>query len=131
MYWTSGLDWWTGGLTLKTIFTLFNKTYSPEELHSDLEITLIEGNVTIGNVNTLKLIASDRTKTRLVCTLQAGSTLILHNVFNAKSISLDFVSCGVQGYLFLAVRFTTLNLSTVAFKIVGVQHYMHCPQPWF
>ena len=125
------MDWWTGGLTLKTIFTLFNKTYSPEELHSDLEITLIEGNVTIGNVNTLKLIASDRTKTRLVCTLQAGSTLILHNVFNAKFISLDFVSCGVQGYLFSAFRFTTLNLSTVAFKIVGVQHYMHCPQPWF
>ena len=129
MDWTGGLDWWTGGLTLKTIFTLFNKTYSPEEFRPGDHI--VEGNVTIGNVNTLKLIASDRTKTRLVCTLQAGSTLILHNVFNAKSISLDFVSCGVQGYLFLAVRFTTLNLSTVAFKIVGVQHYMHCPQPWF
>ena len=36
--WTGGLDWWTGlvdwtgGLTLKIIFTLFNKTYSPVEL---------------------------------------------------------------------------------------------------
>ena len=36
-------------------------------------------------------------------TLQAGSELILHNVFNAKLISLDFVSFGVQGYLFSAV----------------------------
>ena len=38
MDWTGGLDWWTGlvdwtgGMTLKTIYTLFNKTYSPVEI---------------------------------------------------------------------------------------------------
>ena len=30
-HWTGLVDW-TGGLTLKTIFMLFNKTYSPVEL---------------------------------------------------------------------------------------------------
>ena len=32
----TGLVDWTGGLTLKTIFTLFNKTYSPVELRGNL-----------------------------------------------------------------------------------------------
>ena len=64
---------------------------------------IVEGNAIIGNVNALKLIASNGTKTRLVCTSQAGSALILHNVFNARFTSLDFVSCGVQGYPFSAV----------------------------
>ena len=58
-HWTGLVDW-TGGLTLKTIFTVFNKTCRVTFRPGD---HIVEGNVTIGNVNALKLIASDRTKT--------------------------------------------------------------------
>ena len=85
---------WTGELTLKTIFTVFNKTCRVTFRPGN---HIVEGNVTIGNVNTLKLIASDRTKTRLVCTLQAGSALILHNVFNAQNLFHWILSCNPTG----------------------------------
>ena len=83
---------------------------------------IVEGNVFIANVNTLKLIgryALDGTKARIVCTLQAGSALILHNVSNAKFALLDFVSCGVQGYPFSAMLLNqvyTFQLTNCSFQ---------------
>ena len=65
---------------------------------------IVEGNVAIVNVSTLKLIGSnflDGGKTQILCTLPAAFKLI--NVSNGEFSALEFISCGEKGYSFAAV----------------------------
>ena len=65
---------------------------------------VVETNVVIANVNTLKLLGSkfiDGLSTRILCTPPAG--FAFENVSNAEFAALEFISCGAKDYPFSAV----------------------------